>query len=391
MNDPKNTKNTVYSFSASVPDPTLPVIFHQKGTSWVNFGFNNLYPNELITPLYNGSAMNKTCITSKKIYTVGEGLRMKNPEFDYVLKRANELGESWNEIFEKAALDYIIYGGLALQIIWNETGDKITDIYNMDFNDIRSGTIDKDADRVLWYYYSSDWYKYKKDLYKPRAIRAFNPAEADLYPSQILYFFDHTPGNKIYPVPDYSGALTSCQVDVSIDSFHYSNLKNGLNPSLFIQMFNGIPDPSTREEIYQNLAASFSGVENSGKYFLSFANDKDHGTEVTPIDSANDEYYINLSQRISQQILTAHRITSPLLLGIKDLGGAGLTNNKDEITVAALHFQNTTIVPYQKKLLKLFDKLMNYYGYDQELYIQPLNLFNSEGEEVVQENVTAIK
>jgi hypothetical protein len=386
----KTNKGTIMKFSQQVPDPTLPKIHDVRGQSWVWYGIDNLYPNNLVTPLYNGSAMNRTCITSKHVYSVGEGLRTVNPELNYVLGRANSFKESWNDVFSRFALDYITFGGAALNIIWSADGESITDIYNMDFNDIRSGHIDKETDRVEWYYYSSDWGRYKKDLYRPKAVKAFDPAKADLYPNQILYAFNYNPGSKIYPIPDYSGALTAAQVDVSVDSFHYWNLMNGLNPSLFIQMNNGIPSPEERQDIYEELASSFSGVDGAGKFFLSFAADKDHGTEVTPIESANDDYYISLSQRISQQILTAHKITSPLLLGIKDLGGSGLTNNKDEITTAALHFQSTTIKPIQKELLKWFDKLFSLYGYEGEkLFIEPLALFDSDGQEVVQETVTA--
>jgi hypothetical protein len=76
-------------------------------------------------------------------------------------------------------------------------------------------------------------------------------------------------------------------------------------------------------------------------------------------------------------------ISSPLLLGIKDVGGAGLSNNKDEILVASEHFNTIVIKPIQKYMLKIFDKLMSYYGYpDNELYIEPLRLFNEDGVQV---------
>ena len=157
-------------------------------------------------------------------------------------------------------------------------------------------------------------------------------------------------------------------------------------------MNNGIPDPETRQNIYDELASSFSGVEGAGKFFLSFATDKEHGTEVTPIAAENSDYYTTLSQRLSQQILTGHRITSPLLLGIKDIGGAGLSNNRDEILVASEHFSQTVIKPIQKSLLKIFDKLMYYYGYeDNELYIEPLRLFNQDNEQVGEAVVDAIE
>jgi hypothetical protein len=378
----------VVKFNQVVPDPTIPINVHVRGQQWMNYGANNLYPQELITPLYNGSAMNKTCLVSKHIYAVGNGLKPTNPDLSQFLDRANSDDETWNDIFSRAVLDYVIYGGCALNVIWNETGDRIVEIYNMDFNDIRSGLIDRETDKVEWYWYSADWTRFRKDLFRPRQIKSFDPSQADLYPNQILYFFDYTPGSKYYPLPSYSGGLTAAQVDVSVDSFHFFNLMNGLNPSLAISMNNGIPSPEEQQDIYSQLASAFSGVDGAGKFFLTFATDKEHGTEVTPIRSENDTYYIQLSQRLAQQILTSHKITSPLLLGIKDIGGSGLTNNKDELTVAAMHFQTTTITPIQKTMIRLFNKILSYTGTGIEVMVEPLTLFNSEGEEVGTQAVT---
>jgi hypothetical protein len=378
----------IHKFSLQVPDPTIPINVHVRGQQWMNFGADNLYPNNLVTPLFNGSAMNRTCITSKHIYAVGNGIESINPDLEYVLEKANSEDETWQDIFSRAVLDYIIYGGCALNVIWNESGDRIVEIYNMDFNDIRSGLIDRETDKVEFYFYSPDWSRFRKDLFRPRAIKSFDPSQADKYPNQILYFFEYTPGSKYYPLPSYSGGLTAAQVDVSVDSFHYFNLMNGLNPSLFISMNNGIPSPEEQQDIYSQLASAFSGVDGAGKFFLTFATDKEHGTEIVPVESANDQYYIALSQRLAQQILTAHRITSPLLLGIKDIGGSGLTNNKDEITVAALHFQTTTIAPIQKTMLRLFNKILKYTGTGIEVKLDPLTLFNTEGDEVGTQTVT---
>jgi hypothetical protein len=154
-------------------------------------------------------------------------------------------------------------------------------------------------------------------------------------------------------------------------------------------MNNGVPSPEERQDIYQELASSFSGVEGAGKFFLSFSQDKEHATEIIPIESANDDYYITLENRISSRILTGHRITSPLLLGIKDIGGSGLSNNKDEILVASNHFNSTVIKPIQKVLLRVFDRLIAYYGYETELYIEPLRLFDEDGDAIGEAQVDA--
>jgi len=170
----------------------------------------------------------------------------------------------------------------------------------------------------------------------------------------------------------YAGSLNDIQIDVEVSKFHLSNLANGLNPGLFISFNNGIPDPEARETIYDEVTMSFRGSDNAGKAFIAFSEDAEHAPTVTPIESANDDYYVNLENRISSRILTGHRITSPLLLGLYHNGaGGGFSSNANEIEVAYAHFISTVIKPLQKEMLKTFDTLMYYRGYEKvELYIE---------------------
>jgi hypothetical protein len=320
---------------------------------------------------------------------VGEGLKTEDPNAESELEFANPM-ETWGDVFSRAALDFEIFGGYALNIIWNKTGDKINAIYNLAFEDVRSGHIDLETDRVEYYYYSADWIRYKKAQFKPKAFKAFNPEHASVHPNQILYSFKSEPGNKYYGLPNYSGSLTDINLDVIISTFHWSNLQNGLSPSLLISLNNGIPDPQSRQEIYEGIASAFSGTQNAGKFFLNFANDVDHGMTVTPIESANDSYYTVLDERISSRILTGHQITSPLLLGIKESGSGGFSSTADEITVAYTHFNSTVIQPDQKFMLKTFDKLFKYAGHTSKLYIEPKRIFNDEGQKIGDAKVDAI-
>ena len=151
-----------------------------------------------------------------------------------------------------------------------------------------------------------------------------------------------------------------------------------MNPSLFIGLNNGIPDPESREEIYDEITMAFRGSENAGKAFIAFSQDKDHEPTITPIQSANDQYYVALESRITSRILSAHRITSPLLLGLYHEGGTGLGSNKDEIETAYAHFTSTVIKPIQKQMLKVFDKIMYEMGRPEvELFIEPNKIFEA--------------
>ena len=354
-----------------VPNPTVPEIFKVRGYPWISYGADNLYPS-YVTELYNKSAINRRALQSKILGVFGEGLRTADPELEYVLNRAND-EETWNDVFEKIVTDYEIYGGFALNVIWNATGDRIHSFYHLPFTAIRSGEIDPITDKVEHYYYSSNWTRFKK--YRPIRYKSFDPNDALQCPSQVFYFFDYHPGSPYYPLPSYSGSLQDITIDVEVSNLHLSNLANGLNPSLFISFVNGQPSIENQKMIYDSLASSFAGTMNTGKFFCAFSDDKEHAPEVTPIESANDDYYVNLETRITTRILTGHGITSPLLLGLYKEGGSGLGSNTNEILVAYESFKNTVLKPEIRALLKPMDRIMHYSGYDTKLYIEPLKLF----------------
>jgi hypothetical protein len=159
---------------------------------------------------------------------------------------------------------------------------------------------------------------------------------------------------------------------------------------MVINFRNGVPTNEERQIIYKEIEDSFSGEYNAGKYMLLFS-EPGKEAQITPIESSNDSYYTTLETRISSRILTAHRITSPLLLGIRD--GSGLGSNRDEIITAYAHFFSTVCQPIQKKLVKEMQFVTTLMGYGMDLEIEQstLNFDDSiEGapttEEIVETN-----
>ena len=371
---PNLTNGKHFAFNVDRIEVQLPLFIERAGLKWISYGADNLYP-QFIAGLFMKSAMNRTAIQSKVDGVFGQGLRTKDPEMNYLLKRANSK-ESWNDVFEKLTLDYITFGGFSINVIWNNEGTEIAEFYHVDFTKVRSGIHAVDFDGPEYYFYSSDWAQWKKQ--RPIEYAAFDPKKSETHPSQIYYFMDYEPGNLFYPLPSYVGAQNDIQIDIEVSKFHISNLANSMMPGLFVSLNNGIPDAEAREEIYDELTMGFRGSENAGKTFIAFSEDKEHAPEVTPIQSANDQYYLALESRITSRILSAHRITSPLLLGLYHEGGTGLGSNKDEIETAYAHFLVTVVKPIQKQMLKVFDKVMYEMGRPEvELYIEPNKMFEA--------------
>jgi hypothetical protein len=140
---------------------------------------------------------------------------------------------------------------------------------------------------------------------------------------------------------------------------------------MILNFRNGVPSPEERREVYKEIEDTFTGEENAGRFFLAFS-EAGKELQVTPIDSANDDYYLTLEDRITSRILTAHRITSPLLLGIKD--SAGFSSNAEEIRVAYAHFEGTVVEPKRKKILQGYGYMLRLAGFNIKLSVQPNKL-----------------
>ena len=377
----RNTPEGLYSIKGSKFEALdLPVIQEQRGKDYIKFGVDNLFPQQLIE-LYDSSAMNHTCIDAIQDGIYGEGI------VDYGGEYINTQGETIDDVFERIALDYTLFGGYALNLIWNKEGTRIAEIYHLPFANVRSGKPD-DEDKIHSYYYSSDWSQIRK--YKPVEYKCFDPTDNKKdNASQIYYCKDYNPGQEIYPLPAYIGGVNDIQLDARVSRFHNANISNGLAPSMFVQFRNGIPNPEERRDIYREIEDTFSGEENAGRFFLAFS-EPGKELQVTPIENANDDYYLTLEQRITSRILTAHRITSPLLLGIKD--GAGFSSNADEIVTSYSHFMNTVVRPKQTKILNTYGYILKLAGFNVKLEVEPVPMIiGTEADDpALEEDITNI-
>ncbi len=88
-----------------------------------------------------------------------------------------------------------------------------------------------------------------------------------------------------------------------------------------------------------------------------------------PIDGRNDQF-LNLNNQITQEIYTAHSVTSPMLFGIKD--NTGLGNNADELRTAFEIYSNVHIAPEQDIMEQVFNEIINYNGLPKVLKILPI-------------------
>ena len=355
-------------------------ILEKKTDQYVKFGQYNSFPNDLIE-LYNNSSIHNTCINAIVDGIVGEGLTA-DPE--YVLERANTTEESWNDVFKKVAQDYKLYGGFAMEVIWNKSRTRVAEVYHIDFSWLRAKEKNYRG-QIPGYYVSDEWnenYRYgQAPIDDMPYLPVFNPSTKLEEPKQIYVFNPYRPGQKYYPLPDYVGALRVIDLDTEVDNFHINNITNGLAPSLMVTTFTNANEEE-REAIERMLKLQYSGTNNAGNLMYIDVDSPENAPKIEPIpQNGADGYYTTINDMVTQKILTAHRITSPMILGIKTPGQLG---GRDETTDAYLLLVNTVIRPFQQNILQVIEDLLEYMYPEEEITVgvQQLKLFN-DGEEDV--------
>ena len=341
---------------------TAPKVMESTGKEWITYGtddWENLYPQFLIDLYYNSST-HAAIINATRDMIAGEGISCDEGEnleqyvkFKKFLHRANGR-ESLHDIIKKLAFDYKLQGGFALNIIWNKTRTEISEIYHVPVERLRAGK-PNEYGVVDTYWICSDWSNTRKN--KPQPVPAFDLNDRTSA-SQILYDGDYSPNMDIYFTPDYSAACNWCLVDQKVAEFHLSNISNGFSGSYFISFANGVPTAEERFQIERSLAEKFTGAKASGKFVLTFSDDQTRTPEITPISVSNaDKQYLALQELLVQNILTGHRVTSPMLMGIKNQTGLG--SNVDELNSAFEVYLNTVVKPYQDKILRCIGHILD--------------------------------
>jgi hypothetical protein len=346
---------------------TSPEIKEVSGKDWIEYGADNNYFQFLIDR-YNGSPTNNAAINGISQAIYGKGLNATNSS-----KKPNEYAQMVSlfkkDVVRRLCYDLKLMGQCAMQIIYSKDRKSIAQIEHMPIETLRAEKCDDDGEIPAYYYYK-DWANIKRTD-NPLRIPAYGMSKENI---EIFYIKPYKSGFYYYSPVDYQGGLQYAELEEEVSNYHLNNIMNGLSPSMLINFNNGTPNQQERQLIENKIAQKFSGTSNAGKFILAFNDNKESQAEITPVQlsDAHNQYQF-LSEESTKKIMVAHRIVSPMLLGIKDSSGLG--NNADEIKTASLLMDNTVIRPFQELLIDSFDKLLSYNDISLNLYfttLQPL-------------------
>ena len=371
-----------------LPTHELPLFEEQPGSEWINYGFDNLY-GDYLRDLYLGSSIHTAVVNGVAEMIAGEGIdatdRLQNAgKREQWLKFSGLMEKSSDDLVRRLSFDMKLYGMAYIQVIWNRSRTGIAEMRHISSSNVRSGKANADG-VVKTYYVSARWDAIKQKQYHPRAYPAFS-MEDRTQAAQILQIKAYQPGIYYYGLPDYVGSTNYIELDREIGVFHLNNIKNGLFPSMLLNFNNGIPTDEERREIERKVNEKFSGSSNAGRLLISFSDGNDNQPQIESI-SANDAegMYQFLSQETTTKILAGHRVTSPLLFGVRG-DGTGFGNNADELRDSYSLFSQTVVLPFQNLILECIGMLAQVNGIELDLFIKPLqpaNFIDVEAVEVM--------
>lgn len=349
-------------------DNTLPVFTEMKGSDeWVLFGENNDYPAFLIE-LFNRSSKHNAIVTGVSEMISGDGFVIKTPAagLDDFLQKANPF-ETANDVLNKVALDLKLFGGFYLQTTWSRDGKKIVELYHVPFEEIR---VNKEGTK---------FFRYEKwttgvNRSKPQVIEAFNP-KAEKKTTQLFAYKQYRPGLKHYPLPDYIGARQYIETDCEISNFHFNNIKNNWSEGAIVSFFNGVPTQEEQQAIVAKIKAKKTGTNNAGGVTVNFADKKEQAPEVIRLQPDEmDKQYLQLYETVTAEIFIGHRITSPMLFGVRVEGQLGGRNEMMEA-------KELFYMSYCKPKVFIIERVWNYllsFATGGEVYIEKQNSIDNQ-------------
>lgn len=370
----KTTKLSVVSYGNNA----IPTVIEDTKTrlTYVPYGINGHDDFfNAVTTAYNVSTTNAACIEGIADLIFGKGIYSKDETKNTTIQKLIPQEET-----KRVAFDLKLFGNAAYQVYWNDEHTKIVKFYHIPVQTLRAEKLYANP-KIENYYYCNDWSDYRKVRDKKK-IPAFGTSNEKM---EILFIKNYSPGLYYYSLPDWIPAFQFSVVEGELSNLHLNNIENGFLPAVMLNMNNGIPAPEERQTIEDLLYSKFTGTNNAGKFILTFNDDPTLKPTIDVIQIENlHEKFQYVAEYAQDRILVAHRITSPLLFGIRTANN-GFSSQSEEMKTAFSILQTMTIAPFQNIILNQVDYALSEGGYeDMEIYFEqstPLVILSTTAEE----------
>ena len=321
-----------------------PEIKEVSGKKWVLNGDKNSFYQTIIDA-YNGSPTNSAIIDSYSQFIYGKGLTS-----DDKAKKPSEWAAIMSLVskkdLRKICKDFEMFGEASIEVKY--INNKIQRCFHIAKQRIAPEVANEEGD-ITGYYYSYDFSNVNK--YKPERFDAFGFGEGLSERSEIYIFRDYQVGQFYYSNPSYVSGISWAKMEEEISNYSINHIQKGLSFGHIINMNCGIQESAeTIQENTRQIRNHLTGSQNAGAFFLNWNDNKDSEITISALEVSDaHQQYAYLSAEARQQLCTSHKLTSPMLVGIKEANG--FSSNADEIKVGFAELMINVIRPKQEIIL----------------------------------------
>ena len=329
-----------------------PEIKEVSGKKWVLNGDKNSF-YQVIIDAYNGSPTNSAIIDSYSQFIYGKGLtsngKSKKPsEWAAIMSLVSK------KDLRKICKDFEMFGEASIELKY--INNKIQRAFHIAKQRIAPEVANEDGD-ITGYWYSYDFANVNK--YKPERFDAFGFGEGSNERSEIYIIRDYQVGQFYYSNPSYVSGISWARMEEEISNYSINHIQKGLSFGHIINMNCGIQESAeTIQENTRQIRNHLTGSQNAGAFFLNWNDNKDSEITISALEVSDaHQQYAYLSAEARQQLCTSHKLTSPMLVGIKEANG--FSSNAEEIKVGFAELMINVISPKQEIIL---DSLMEIFA-----------------------------
>jgi len=357
---------------------TAPEVVELKNKDWVQYGVDNNYFNYIIDVNNNSTTCRAISIgVSNMIY--GKGLAAHDAD-----KRPEQYAQMIS-LFKKSDLrkfinDYKVLGMAAFQLVYQD--GKVKEVYHFPMETLRAEKCN-DKGEIEGWYYSNNWDNLKPTE-KPERIPAFGFGKANGVEMYVLKPYEA--GKYYYSSPDWSSAMPYAVLEDEIGDYLINDCINGFSGTKVVNFNNGVPDPEKMQSIKSDVLGKLTGSRGE-KVIVAFNNNSESKTTIDDIP-LNDApaHYQYLADECFRKLIVGHRVTSPMLLGIRE-GNDGLGNNAEEIKNATQLFDNIVIRCFQDQVIECIDAILSVNDIALDLYFKTLKPLDFTDIDIVNEEI----
>jgi hypothetical protein len=341
-----NNKIFNVSFGKHRQEVTSVEEVDRKG--WVKWGKKNDYPQFLIE-LLNSSPLHQGIINGKVSYIVNEGWEVVQGGADVESFLENGVSDyDLHEVADMAATDLETFGAFVLKCTMNKNLG-LSFVECLDFDLCRL------SEDEMTVYFSENWADARTE------VKEFEVYDANKQQYQFCLVFKQSSKREkgelgIYPKPSYIAGLRDIETDREISKYHLNEILNGFTGGTVINVPTGIPETDEEKAEARKYIEKFTGAGEAGSVIVNFSDGQEQQISVVHLNGNDlDKRYLATEESIKGNILTAHSVPNPLLVGIQTpskLGGA------TEIEISFGIWNKTYIARKQRIINNAFNYVM---------------------------------